>query len=234
MNAATLTLFDQAAASWAAWMFEMAWQVTLLVVLLVAISMPLRRRSATFLYALWLLIVVRLVLPPDFAFPTGWGWWLRPEQAAVSAVGNARGDARSRHGAGVWSASRLVRGSAGRAQPAGGRGARVLAVERPPDVRLAGDRGGPVRDALDRSPPGPRVGRPGATDPRPGSARPVRRESPARGSRPGGGAAQLGVVRHAAGGGGVAARAAAPVVGAPAARLPPVACLSADPRVVSR
>jgi beta-lactamase regulating signal transducer with metallopeptidase domain len=45
----------------------------------------LRRRSATFLYALWLLIVVRLVLPPGFAFPTGWGWWLRPQQVAVSS-----------------------------------------------------------------------------------------------------------------------------------------------------
>ena len=28
-------------------------------------------------------MLVRLVLPPGFAFPTGWGWWLRPAKSAV-------------------------------------------------------------------------------------------------------------------------------------------------------
>ena len=37
----------------------------------------LRKRSAAFLHALWLLVLLRMVLPPAFAFPTGWGWWLR-------------------------------------------------------------------------------------------------------------------------------------------------------------
>ena len=85
MSTATSTFLYEAATSWASWMFEMAWQVVLLVALLALISVPLRRRSATFLYALWLLIVVRLVLPPGFAFPTGWGWWLRPQHVAVSS-----------------------------------------------------------------------------------------------------------------------------------------------------
>jgi len=87
MNAATSTLVHEAAASWASWMSEMAWQVAVLVILLAVVSGFLRRRSATFLYALWLLILVRLLFPPGFALPTGWGWWLRPGRVAVAPAG---------------------------------------------------------------------------------------------------------------------------------------------------
>ena len=33
-------------------------------------------------YALWLVVLVKLLLPPSLAFPTGPGWWLRPAKAA--------------------------------------------------------------------------------------------------------------------------------------------------------
>jgi beta-lactamase regulating signal transducer with metallopeptidase domain len=37
-----------------------------------------RQKSAVLLHSLWLLVLVRLVLPPGFAFPTGWAYWLLP------------------------------------------------------------------------------------------------------------------------------------------------------------
>jgi len=84
MNAAPVDYLQQAARSWASWMFDISWQVALLVVALAAIGVLLRGSSARFRYVLWLLIVVRLLAPPGLAFPTGWGWWLRPWQVAAS------------------------------------------------------------------------------------------------------------------------------------------------------
>lgn len=78
MNLTTSGLLRDAAAFWTSWMSEMAWQVAILVVALAAISFALRRRSASLRYALWLLVLVRLVLPPSLASPTGWSWWFRP------------------------------------------------------------------------------------------------------------------------------------------------------------
>ncbi len=80
----------------------MAWTVAVLVVVLWLITTVLKRRSASLLYVLWLLVLVRLVLPPEFAFPTGWGWWFRSDRAAASTQGlptappeELRGDASS-------------------------------------------------------------------------------------------------------------------------------------------
>ena len=56
----------------------MFWQSSLLIGLLWAIDLVLRRRlRAAVRYALWLMVLVKLVLPPSLAFPTGLGWWLR-------------------------------------------------------------------------------------------------------------------------------------------------------------
>jgi len=52
-------------------------QVSILVALLGVIDFCLRRRSrAVFRYFLWLLVLVKLVLPADFASPFGIGNWL--------------------------------------------------------------------------------------------------------------------------------------------------------------
>lgn len=86
MNATVVSeMLEGAAARWADWMFQMTWQVAVLVIVLSVATYVLRRRSAVFLHALWILVLVRLVVPPAFAFPTGWGWWLdHPPLALVS------------------------------------------------------------------------------------------------------------------------------------------------------
>lgn len=81
MNGATLLQWNDLSARWVDWMVDMSWQVSVLVAALTGLTFLLRRRSATFLYTLWLLVLVRLVLPPAFACPTGWAWWMPAETA---------------------------------------------------------------------------------------------------------------------------------------------------------
>lgn len=60
------------AQSWWSWMWPMFWQVSVLVVLVWAIDLLLRRRLwPQFRYALWLLVLVKLVVPPTFSLSTG-------------------------------------------------------------------------------------------------------------------------------------------------------------------
>ncbi|UCD53348.1 MAG: M56 family metallopeptidase [Phycisphaerales bacterium] len=64
-------------------------QVTVLVGLLLMLDLLLRRRrrvSPCFRYGLWLLVLVKLLLPPSLALPTGLGYWIRPE-APVAVPG---------------------------------------------------------------------------------------------------------------------------------------------------
>jgi general secretion pathway protein D len=57
----------------------MLWQSSLLIGLLFALDMLMRRKLRPALrYALWLVVLVKLVLPPSLAVPTSPGWWLRP------------------------------------------------------------------------------------------------------------------------------------------------------------
>ena len=52
-------------------------QSALLVLLLFALDLVLRKRiRAVVRYCLWLLVLVKLVLPPALALPTGIGYWL--------------------------------------------------------------------------------------------------------------------------------------------------------------
>ncbi len=52
-------------------------QVSVLIVLLLAIDLVLRKRvRAVFRYCLWMLLFIKLVLPASFALPTGVGYWL--------------------------------------------------------------------------------------------------------------------------------------------------------------
>ena len=85
--------FDDLAAfsaEWRGWMWEMAWQVAVLVLVILAMGHLLRQRSARLRHLLWLLVLVRLVVPPFFAAPTGIRWWIadpEPEPRQVAAVG---------------------------------------------------------------------------------------------------------------------------------------------------
>ena len=59
--------------------WAMLWQSSLLIVLLLIVDWSLGRKlRPTVRYALWLLVLVKLVLPPSLAAPTGVAWWVRP------------------------------------------------------------------------------------------------------------------------------------------------------------
>ncbi|MCG8651882.1 MAG: M56 family metallopeptidase, partial [Pirellulales bacterium] len=69
---------NHVSAAWTDWMLAMGWQVAVLVLVLLAVTWLLRGHSARLRYALWMLVPVRLLLPPTLAFATGWAWWLLP------------------------------------------------------------------------------------------------------------------------------------------------------------
>ena len=65
--------------------WPMLWQSSLLIGVLFALDFLLRRKVRPAVrYALWLVVLVKLLLPPSLAFPTSPGWWLRPTKAALA------------------------------------------------------------------------------------------------------------------------------------------------------
>jgi beta-lactamase regulating signal transducer with metallopeptidase domain len=59
--------------------WPMLWQSSLFIAVLFVIDFALRRRvRAAVRYALWLVLLVKLLLPPSLALPTGVAWWLFP------------------------------------------------------------------------------------------------------------------------------------------------------------
>lgn len=81
---------DGLARIWGNWMLHMAWQATLLIVILSLLTWVWRQKSAVFLHALWLLVLMRLVVPPAFAFPTGWAFWILPAADSSNAFNYTR------------------------------------------------------------------------------------------------------------------------------------------------
>jgi len=61
---------------WAQFMLRQAWQVLVVFLVVGAVTFALRHGSAVLRYSLWLLVIIRFLLPPDFAFFTGAGYWL--------------------------------------------------------------------------------------------------------------------------------------------------------------
>src|SRR6266404_3121930 len=61
----------------------MFWQSSLLIGVILVIDFSCRRRFRPAIrYGLWLLVLIKLVLPPSLSLPTGLGWWLRPAPPA--------------------------------------------------------------------------------------------------------------------------------------------------------
>ena len=61
------------------------WQSSLLIGAVFGLDALLRRRiPAAARYALWMLVLVKLVLPPSLASPTSLGWWFRSATVAPS------------------------------------------------------------------------------------------------------------------------------------------------------
>jgi len=81
-----LESLDGFSRGWSQWMVQMTWQVALLVLILTLITWVCRRKSAVLLHMVWLLVLVRLVLPPGFAFPTGWAFWVLPSNGHTRPV----------------------------------------------------------------------------------------------------------------------------------------------------
>jgi beta-lactamase regulating signal transducer with metallopeptidase domain/type II secretory pathway component GspD/PulD (secretin) len=63
--------------------WPMLWQSSLLIVTLFLLDFALRRKvRAAVRYALWLVLLIKLLLPPSLALPTSIAWWLRPSSPA--------------------------------------------------------------------------------------------------------------------------------------------------------
>ncbi len=62
-------------------------QSALLVILLLVVDLLLRKRvRAVFRYCVWLLVLVKLVLPPTLSLPTGIGYWFGDHLPAASSI----------------------------------------------------------------------------------------------------------------------------------------------------
>lgn len=63
------------------------WQSSLLIVILFVLEMALRRKvRAAIRYALWLMVFVKLLMPPSLALPTGLAWWLLPASQSTATA----------------------------------------------------------------------------------------------------------------------------------------------------
>jgi len=62
-------------------------QSALLVILLLVVDLLLRKRvRAVFRYCVWLLVLVKLVLPPTLSLPTGIGYWVGDRLPAAASI----------------------------------------------------------------------------------------------------------------------------------------------------
>ena len=62
---------NSAAEGWWNWMWPMLWQVGILIVFIGAIDLLLRKRVwPQVRYALWLLVLIKLIIPPSFSLST--------------------------------------------------------------------------------------------------------------------------------------------------------------------
>lgn len=66
---------EHISAGWSAWAAMVSWQLALLVFLIVIIAFLARRFSARFRYILWLLVIIKVFIPPAFAPVWGVGNW---------------------------------------------------------------------------------------------------------------------------------------------------------------
>jgi beta-lactamase regulating signal transducer with metallopeptidase domain len=66
--------------------WPMLWQSSLLIAFVFALDvLSARKMRASIRYALWLAVLVKLLLPPTLALPTGAAWWLTQAKPAINA-----------------------------------------------------------------------------------------------------------------------------------------------------
>jgi beta-lactamase regulating signal transducer with metallopeptidase domain len=67
--------------------WPMLWQSSLLIAILLAIDLVFRLRlRASIRYVLWLVLLVKLLLPPTLALPTSPAWWLHLSPAKIQTT----------------------------------------------------------------------------------------------------------------------------------------------------
>ena len=81
-----IAMGDGVSQVWAGWMWPMTWQIALMGVVILGVALAVRKASPRFRYFLWCLVLVKLCLPPSFAFVTGVGRWVLPKQTAAVTV----------------------------------------------------------------------------------------------------------------------------------------------------
>lgn len=65
----------------------MLWQSSLLIAAVFGLDFALRRRiRGAIRYALWMVVLVKLVLPPTLASPSALSWWVRPSHNAAPQI----------------------------------------------------------------------------------------------------------------------------------------------------
>ncbi len=70
-----------------AFAWPMLWQSSLLIVVVFVLDFILARRvRAAVRHALWMVVLVKLLLPPALALPTGATWWLWPAKPPLTPV----------------------------------------------------------------------------------------------------------------------------------------------------
>lgn len=78
-----IEMLNPFAEAWWAWMSAMFWQVGLLVVFITGLDMMIRRWAwPQVRYALWLLVLVKLAIPPSWTMQTSAVSWIRPQVEA--------------------------------------------------------------------------------------------------------------------------------------------------------
>jgi beta-lactamase regulating signal transducer with metallopeptidase domain len=70
-----MSAIDQFAQDWSHWMFAASWQLALMVTVVAVLARLLRNVSPRLRHALWLLVLVKVFLPPSLTLPTGIGSW---------------------------------------------------------------------------------------------------------------------------------------------------------------
>jgi beta-lactamase regulating signal transducer with metallopeptidase domain len=94
-----MTILDELGAGFCSYALMMLIQSSLLIAVLLAIDLLLRRRvRAVVRYCIWMLVFVKLVLPPTLCLPTGAGYWLGDYLSADLGVLEQRDSACSESG----------------------------------------------------------------------------------------------------------------------------------------
>jgi hypothetical protein len=67
--------------------WPMLWQSSLLIAVIFALDVVSARKVRPAIrHALWMIVLLKLLLPPTLALPTGAAWWLWPAKPALTPV----------------------------------------------------------------------------------------------------------------------------------------------------